>query len=272
MSHDLLDALPRLGWSASRAELIGLVGRREFDRACQDGLIVRVAQGRYSLPESIGPAQAAAIRVNGVVSHLSAALRHGLSVGHAPPLPTVTVPRGRNLTPARRAGVAVHVHDLAPDDVEDGVTTALRTVLDCAARLSFAEALVIADSALRNQLVDPAELLARAATMPAPVGARVLTVAQHADGRPHSAFESLVRGHAIEIPGLRLVPQVLDSFEFHAGREALLSDCQRYNDFLLADIALVRFAWEHSMHRPGYVRSTLAAAVALRERQLGLAA
>lgn len=286
---DLPAVLPKLGWSASRAELVALGGRAAFDRAVRTGQIERVAQGRYTVPGTTGRAQVAAIRVNGVVSHESAALRHGLWLKERPSWPTITVPRGRNLSGKRRGRVTVYFADLPKGDVEDGVTTPLRTVLDCAARLPFAEALVVADAALHAHLVDPDELVARARSLPVRVRARGLRVAMHADVRPQSAFESLIRGYSVDVPGLLLVPQVLvsgrhpdlyderlqqavecDSFEFHSEREALIRDCERYNDFFLDGTGLIRFAWEHSMNRPGYVRETLARTVALRERQLGL--
>lgn len=287
--QDLLSALPRLGWSASRAELIKLAGRQEFERALKAGRIERLARGRYGLPDSVGSAQRAAIRVNGVVSHESAALRHGLWLKERAQWPTITVPRGRNLSVKRRSRVTVSFVDLPKDDVEDGVTTPLRTVLDCSARLPFAEALVVADSAVRLGRVDPDELVARAQTLSARVRERVLHVALHADPRSQSAFESLVRGYSVGIPRLLLVPQVLvagrhpdlyderlqqavecDSFEHHAERRALVNDCERYNDFFLGGLGLIRFAWEHSMNRPDYVRETLIRTVAARERQLGL--
>jgi hypothetical protein len=288
-SIDLTAALPRLGWSASRQELVALVGRSGFDRAVRSGQLERAAQGQYTLPDSIGSAQRAAIRVNGVVSHQSAALRHGLWLKDRPTWPTVTVPRGRNLSSKRRSRVTPYFADLPEGDHDQGVTTPLRTVLDCAARLPFAEALVVADAALHRQLVDPDELLARARALPPRQSRLVLPVALHADPRPQSAFESLVRGYSVGIPGLLLVPQVLvagrhpdlyderlrqavecDSFEHHSERGALVSDCERYNDFFLGDVGLLRFAWEHSMHQPGYIRKVLLATVALRERQLGL--
>lgn len=288
---DFSTSLPRLGWSASRAELVALAGRPAFDRAVRSGEIERVSQGRYALPGTTGPAQAAAIRVNGTVSHQSAAMRHGLWLKERPLWPTVTVPRGRNLSAKRRRRVTVYFAELPKSDVEDGVTTPLRTVLDCAARLPFAEALVVADAALHLNLVDPDELVARARALPPRVMGRVLHVALHADTRPHSAFESLIRGYSVDVPGLLLVPQVLvagrhpdlyderlrqavecDSFEFHSERSALVSDCERYNDFFLENVGLVRFAWEHSMNRPGYVKDVLVRTVALREQQLGLAA
>lgn len=283
------EAIARLGWTASRQELIELSDRRTVDRALRAGVIVAVSRGRYGLPASLGPAQEAATRANGVVSHLSAASRLGLAVREPPPQPTITVPHGRRLTPSRRLGAQLFCANLTDAEVVDGVTTPLRTVLDCAARLPFAEALVVADSALARRLVTPPELLSAAAMAPTRFRAKVVQVARHADGRSANAFESLVRGHAIGVPGLLLEPQVpiagftpdlldrrlrmaveCDSFEFHAKRKHLVRDCERYNMFTVGGIALVRFAWEHSMHDPGYIRSTLLAAVATREAELGL--
>ena len=52
---------------------------------------------------------------------------------------------------------------LGADEVVDGVTSPLRTVLDCARRLPFSEALAVADSALRSGLVTEDELRLAAA-------------------------------------------------------------------------------------------------------------
>ncbi|TCJ30243.1 hypothetical protein [Nocardioides jejuensis] len=285
----LVDVIRRLGWSASWAELRSVATERAIRSAVADGVIVRAARGRYVLPDGVGPGQSAALRVNGTVSHLSAALRWGMAVRSPPPLPTVTVPRGRSLGSRRRAGVQVFWADLTADEVELGATTPVRTVLDCAARLPEPEALVVADSALRMRLVSRGELERRAVLVPLQVRERVVRVVDLADDRPQSAFESLVRGQALGVPRLSLVPQVLvgsvhpdlwderlrlavecDSYEWHAKRADLISDCERYNDFALEDVMLVRFAWEHSMNQPGYVATTLGRAVTVRERQLRL--
>jgi very-short-patch-repair endonuclease len=285
---DLLDAVPRLGWVPSRAELIKIASRREVDRALASGRLVRVAQGRYALPGTIVGARVEAARANGVVSHTSAALHWGLAVKEPPGRHMITVPRGRNLSTSRQGRARVFWADLPPADVHrEAVTTPLRTVLDCATRLPIEEALVIADAALRSGLVASDELIARAAVAPPQFRARVRRVAAEADSRAQSAFESLVRGYSLDVPGLRLVPQVLvagyhpdlyderlrlaiecDSFEFHSARVDLVRDCERYNLFALHGETLIRFAWEHSMSRPDYVRSTLAEAVEVRQLQV----
>lgn len=286
---DLVDVIRRLGWSATWAELRSVATERQIRAAVECGQIVRVGRGRYALPRTLDAGTTAAIRVNGTVSHLSAALQLGIAVRSAPRKPTVTVPRTRRLSASRRRGTTIYWADLDADDIVAGVTTAARTVVDCAVRLPLAEALVVADSALARRLVGRTELEARALRLPKQVRGRAASVIALADGRAQSPFESLVRGLSIGIPGLDLEPQVpvgrvhpdlwdrrlrmaveCDSFEHHAKREDLVSDCERYNDYALADAMLIRFAWEHSMHREEYIRETLIRAVAVRERQLGL--
>ena len=54
-----------------------------------------------------------------------------------------------------------------------------------------------------------------------------------------------------------------ESFEFHGLRRLLKGDCERYNEFVIAGWLVVRFAWEHVMFQPGYVRDVLRAVVQL---------
>ena len=96
-------------------------------------------------------------------------------------------------------------------------------------------------------------------------------------------FESVLRAIGLDVPGLRLVPQVeiripgrrlmrpdlvderlrivveADSFEHHGSRKALVLDCARYDNLTADGWTVLRFAWEHVMHRPAWVRSTLLA-------------
>jgi very-short-patch-repair endonuclease len=93
--------------------------------------------------------------------------------------------------------------------------------------------------------------------------------------------ESVLRAIAIDVPGLRVEPQVwvddigspdlldrgrrlvieADSFEFHGRRRALTRDCERYKAFALSGWVVVRFSWEHVMFQPAYVHDVLAAVV-----------
>lgn len=66
-----------------------------------------------------------------VVCLRSAAAHHGWELKTQPPKPEVMVRRGRKLSVEKRVGLAVHWANLADDQVEDGVTTPLRTIVDC---------------------------------------------------------------------------------------------------------------------------------------------
>lgn len=96
-----------------------------------------------------------------VISHVSAALLHGMDVWGIP-LDRVGATRARG-SGARR-GNAVHLRaaPLDPDEIDDvcgiAVTSRGRTIADIARSVPFEQAVVVADSALRKQLVTPAEL------------------------------------------------------------------------------------------------------------------
>jgi very-short-patch-repair endonuclease len=162
--------------------------------------------------------------------------------------------------------------------VVDGVTTPLRTVVDCARLLPFDEALAIADSALRSGLVTREEL-DEVRVRGAGAGA-VRRVVRHADARAANPFESVLRALCIEA-GLPVEPQrevVLgrdtihpdlvcrdrrvvvegDSWTWHATRKAHTKDCARYNLLTAHGWAVLRFTWEQVMLQPAYVRWVLA--------------
>ncbi|MBD8868354.1 hypothetical protein [Nocardioides donggukensis] len=272
-------ALARLGTVATHARLVEATSRGQVRAALESGQIVRLTHGRYALP-SVDLARAAAFRVNGVISHLSAALYWEWPVKHQPLEPVVTVPRGRKLTPARREGVDVRWGTLRPDELRRReVTSPLRSVIDCLRTLEPDAALAVGDSALRSGLVTRAEILAAAEELPVQFRGRVRRIGLAADARAENPFESAVRAHGLDVPGLSLVPQQYlpgvgypdlldealglvvecDSFGFHASRYALQRDCERYNACARLGLVVVRFAWEHAMRDGDYVRATLAA-------------
>lgn len=132
-----------------------------------------------------------------VVSHVSAAVLHGL--------PVWQVPMGRvHVTRDARAGgrvtrwVHVHVVPFAPGDVVEvggvAVTSVTRTVMDLARSVPFEAAVVIADAALGSRLVSPEDLLAgydRVSRLRGgPAARRVL---EFADDRSESVGESRSR-------------------------------------------------------------------------------
>jgi very-short-patch-repair endonuclease len=277
--------LSRVGGVATRAALVAATSRTEVQGAISSGAIVGVARGRYALPDA-DTAMVAAIRLCGVVSHTSAALQHGWSVGAAPVRPHVTVAKNRLLTKEQRAGVELHRTSLGPDDVTGLVTSRERTLLDCLRGASVADGLAVADSALRDGF-SPSTLRALARDARGPGSRQVRWIAERADGRAANGFESSLRAIALTVPGLHVVPQLsirepaflgrpdlvdaelgiiveADSFEWHGNREALSRDARRYNQFVVHGWLVLRFTWEDVMFHPAEVRVILTAAVAER--------
>ena len=269
-------ALERLGGAASTQALLRLTTRRQIRRALRQRRITRVARGRYALATA-ADARKAAVELSGVVCLRSAAAHHGWELKTQPELPEVAVNPRRNLPPERRVGVRIAWMNVAADDVVAGVTTPLKTVLDCARHLPFDEALAIADSALRSASVTRAEL--DAAEVRGAGAAAVRRVLAQADARAANPFESVLRALCIE-EGVEVVPQqaidlgtgtvhpdlvgvirrlVLeaDSWSFHATRKAHKRDCVRYNLLTIHGWRVLRFTWEQVMHDQAYVRWVL---------------
>jgi very-short-patch-repair endonuclease len=252
-----------------------------------DGRLSRVSHGVYALPELPGPELAAA-RARGVLSHASAAARWGLALVTPPDVVHVTVPHGAR--PPREAGVRVH-SSRHPPVAENGVTSVLRTVLDCAATMPLPEALAVADSALAQRFVQASALLAAARTAPAAARARLVRVALAADHRAFNAFESCLRGLVLEagltgfepqleirLPGRvvhvdlgdperRLVLEA-ESFAHHGSRGDLVRDCERYNDLWANGWRVLRFAWEHVMFQQAWVQEIVSTTCRVGDRHV----
>jgi very-short-patch-repair endonuclease len=283
-----------LGGVATRQTIVRLTSRRALDDALADGTLVRVARGRYAVPQ-LQQGTHLALKVTGHVCLVSAALAHGWKVKVVPERPQIALPKDRRLSEGARAQMSVSWIDLRDDQVEGLATDAATTLEMCGRRLPFDEALAIADSALRDGFPRrELEALARAARGPG--SARLRRVAAQADGRADNPFESVLRAIALDVPGLDVEPQVLirgdlgltvrpdlvdrrlrmaleaDSFEWHGDRAALRRDARRY-DLLVADGWIVlRFAWEDVMHDQAWVRSVLQATVVRTERTAELLA
>jgi hypothetical protein len=160
-----------------------VLGGPPEDPLVRHALLVRAAAGHLA-----GPA---------VVSHVSAAVLHGLPVW-AVPLERVHVTRDRRT--GGRSGTRVHVHTapLGREEVvmADGmaVTSPARTVVDLARTVPFEQAVVVADAALRSRLVDRARLdeaLSRSSRWRGSPAAR--RAVAFADGRSESVGESRSR-------------------------------------------------------------------------------
>jgi very-short-patch-repair endonuclease len=274
---DATAALTRLGGVAATRALLRLTTRRRVRRAVREGRILQASRGRYVLPTA-QVAHVKAGELHGIVSLRSAAAHYGWEMKEQPPVPEITVRRNRKLAPRRREAVRILWSDLEPDEVRHGVTTPLRTVVDCARHLPFDEALAIADSALRSGLVTPDDL--RWAIVRGAGADAVRRVFRHADGRSANVFESVLRALCIEA-GLAVEPQLAldlgtgtihpdlvnrelrlvveaDSWTFHAKRKAHTRDCARYNLLVIRGWRVLRFTWEQVIHDQAYVRWALA--------------
>ena len=282
---DVVEIVTRSGGLVTRAALVRATSRADVDRALAHGVLLRVGQGRYSLPDVAAAAQLAH-GMNGVLCLTSAAIHHGWQVKHVPDRPHVTVPRKRNVPKRWRALVELHRNDLLPDDISGGIATGRElTLLQCMRSLPDDDALCVADSALRAG--EHASLKRVLAQVQGAGRAKVLRIGQSASADAANPFESTLRAIALTVPGLRLVPQLVissphvwarpdladrdlmivveaESFEYHADRAGFRKDVRRYT-LLGADGWLVlRFTWEDVMLRPEYVREVLVRAVAAR--------
>jgi very-short-patch-repair endonuclease len=289
----VVEVLTRMGGVGDAHTVVAFTSRRKVQAALDSGQIVRDAPGRYALPGA-QQARREAARLSAVVTGLSAAAHYGWELKVQPDLPTLTVPRNRNVSAARRAGVDLRWRRIPPNDVWDGVLRPGPTVIDCARTRPFDEALAVADSALRHGDVSK-PLLGRLAEQVSTTGrAECLRVAREASPLAANPFESVLRAIALDVPGLELQPQVVisesgftgrpdlvdqvrrlvveaESFEFHGRRRALRRDCERYNALVLRGWTVIRFAWEHVMLQPEYVTACLHQLAAL-ERAPGRAA
>ena len=286
MSHTVAELLAELGGVARYAALATVVSRAELEAAVGCGTVVRDSRGLYVLP-GVDEAVRVATRLGGVLSHTSAAIRHGWGVKTVPDKPHVTVPRGRKLDAARARMAHVHWADLAPGDVADGATVPELTLAQCLRALPPADALAVADSALRESGCH--QLLSRIADEARGPGSRqVRTTAAHATRRAANPFESVGRHICLGVPGLRVEAQVAvchgafsaradlvdtrlrivvecDSFEWHGSRSALASDARRYNRMVIGGWMVLRFTYEDVMFHAAEVRDVLLEAVALAE-------
>jgi very-short-patch-repair endonuclease len=275
---DVMHALETLGGVSSMPELVAATSRRRVRSALADGLIHRA--GRSLVLPTLDVHARAAADLTGVRSHLSAAQAWGWKVKTPPDRAWVSVGRHRKLTAAQRRRHHVVYAEFAAGDVVAGITSPLRTVLDCAKRLPFDEALAVADSALRSRLVESEELVRAAERLCGRGRPQCVRVARAATPLAANPFESALRALLLEFETFEVEPQgevvtrslVLhpdlvdrrhrivfeaDSFEFHTTKSAHDLDCERFTALALAGWIVIRFSWEQVMLRPDYVRAVL---------------
>jgi hypothetical protein len=199
--------------AASRWNLIG-VPPHLVRSLTASGDLVRMRQGVYATRVAVQWAGTDATRrhvlrvlaaratvgPHAVASYHSAAFFHRLDLLSSLPEGTVTLtlPPDKPWKRARPASVVFHVADLPAEHLTRlyslPVTTAARTVVDLARTLPFADAVVVADSALREERTTKPELgkiLDTCARWPGVRQAR--RVVEFADERAESPLESVAR-------------------------------------------------------------------------------
>ena len=285
---DPVAALTRLGGVAPTAEWRRLVSPSEAREALDAGRVVRLSRWQVALPD-VDEARRAAAAAGGVVSHLSAALWHGWKVKEPPEVPSITIHRHRK--PSVGAGPArIFYADLPDSDIEDGVTTPLRTVIDCVRAYDRDVALCVADSALRSWQLTAEQLRQAAPAAPRTGRPQAIWVAEHATQLADNPVEAVLRDIALDVPGLDVRPQgwigtagrvdlvddrlllaiEADSWEHHAAPDLFRRDVRRYTEFARHGWVVARFVWEDVMRRREQVHQHLRQIAEVRARQLGL--
>lgn len=199
--------------AASRWNLIG-VPPHLVRSLTASGDLVRMRQGVYATRVAVQWAGTDATRRHvlrvlavratvghhAVASYYSAAVLHHLDLLNSPPDGTVTLtlPLDKPWNRARLAGVVFHAADLPAEHLtrlyDLPVTTAARAVVDLARTLPFTDAVVAADSALREEKATKPELgkvLDFCTRWPGVKQAR--RVVEFADERAESPLESVAR-------------------------------------------------------------------------------
>jgi len=208
---------------------------RQIRSMIENGELVRLGVGIYATADLAEVAErldvgalllsaAAAVTALGptaVVSHETAALLHGLSLlGPPPTVLTVTRPPGVG-SRSGKPGVRLHSAALPAEHVGGRlavpVTTVSRTVIDLARSLDFRASVVVADSALQQNLTTKKELRAVIDACPRWRGVRAAgAVVEFADSRAESPLESLgrVAFHECGLPPPELQVVVSDAGQF----------------------------------------------------------
>ena len=276
-------ALRELGGVGALRELLAYTNRSQLAAALADGGIHKPRHNRYCLAD-LDAALLAVARTGGTASHLSAAQQFGWKLKHDPVRPCITLPRS-----ARKPAGAYELHwaDLSERELRRNVTSRTRTVIDCARAYDFDVALCVADSALREGIIDADDLVIAAARSPRTGRARALRVAHAATPLRANPFETCLHVIAMSVPGLDVVPQgdvpgvgrvdLLDrvlgmvieaeSLEHHWTKAGLQRDVDRYTTAARLGLVGLRFSWVDVMFRPDDVRAAIEDVVRWRTMQ-----
>lgn len=218
-----------------------------------------VGLGAYALPDAPA-AIVTAVRLNGVVSHASAAELHGFPLWRPSKDLHVTVASWRPAEPA----VKLHRARLLPPDLDtfQPLTSPLRTALDCGRSMSLLEAVVVLDAAMHRGRVPPGALRAAAEAARGHGSAALRQAVRFANALAESPLESVLRLLVTLLPchvdvQMRVsragkVDLVLngwlvleaDGYEYHSDRKAYREDRRRANVLPGQRMVLLRYTWE----------------------------
>jgi predicted transcriptional regulator of viral defense system len=196
-------------------ELAGMVRRGELRRLQRGAYVEEELAEAGARHRAVVLATTAGLRVPGAVSHLSAAVLHGLPLWKVS-LRRVHVTRRPPASGSGSSRIHLHVARTSDDEltVIDGVlaTDLTRTVVDLARTLPFESAVVTADAALATKQTSPEALAACLARMGTSPGTRrAARVVAFADGLSGSVGESRSRVliHRLGLPAPTLQLPVL---------------------------------------------------------------
>jgi very-short-patch-repair endonuclease len=212
------------------------------------------------------------------LSHQTAARHLGIELLH-PDGNHVTVPRHRGR--AQVPGWQIHRANVEAEEAVVGdmhrLIAPLRTVTDLARRLPHSEAVVAADSALRQGMFTVTALVAVTAVAIGRGAQRLRRLASAVDPLSGSVLESLLRvllvAHGLTPPrsqyeiwdNLRFIARVdfcwpdarlvveVDGFAYHSNRDSYRRDRERDNELERLGWHVLRFTWEDVTLRPDYV-------------------
>lgn len=296
MNSDPVEALAKSQGSVVTAQQCYQLGLsyRDIRSRCDSGQWSRLCRGTYLVNanlDGINPRERQlrsallALGADAVaVLQTVARLWHIDGVPPNSELPHVSRPRASRRS--HRPGVRVHHFALPHDHVTVfngmAVTNPVRTVANLMCKLSRAEAIALADSALNRQLISPLELRNMLRALPRRPGrTAALKWLDLVDGRAESPLETRVRldcadhgvapdelqypiigadnrllGYAdMAWKGHRVVAEA-DGAAPHSEPVPLFRDRQRQNRFVLAGWTVLRFTWR-DIQQPGAVASVV---------------
>lgn len=249
LPSDLPVAVPVLDETGSvlRRELLEFgLSQDEVERMLARGVLVRIRRGAYARADSwegLSPerrhllAARAVLRAlprPAVLSHVSAAIAHGLPVWGADLSQIHIVRTSRRLSAHIEAGVVHHACRLPAEHrtTAEGipVTTVARTVADHLRSVPFEAGVVTADAALHRGLIDEAELKELALWQSDWPGSRNAgRVVRFADGASESVGESRgrVKISSVGLPEPELQVEVVDEVGTLVARVDYLFRAQR---------------------------------------------